>query len=425
LSWPHTGAEVEVDSYVAMIVSRLDEQATTISDAVCTAAEDNVPELPRDGGMSELMRIAMRDHLQTIFHAVLHDIDAKKITAPATHIEYARALAHQSVPVNTMMRGHRLGQRRLTELMFAELQAVGMDPATKAAVIETLTGALLKYVDVVSQQALAAYQGERKEMLEAQHIAHEMQVRDVLEDGGSFDVDAVSAAITYPLGWQHLALIVWYPAGETARDGHARLQAFVGELAAAVDTSASPLLAGADRATAWVWLPYRLVPGDAVMKIREFVRLRPDAPNIAIGAMGCGVEGFRRSHRQAQRAREAVRARSGQQNVIVAATDAGVVAPALLDVGVEEVREWVADVLGPLASDTGEDARLREALRVFLHFASGYKAAAEELNMPLHAVKYNVEQAVAKRGRPIDDKVDVELALLACQRYGPAVLRPR
>jgi hypothetical protein len=44
--------------------------------------------------------------------------------------------------------------------------------------------------------------------------------------------------------------------------------------------------------------------------------------------------------------------------------------------------------------------------------------------MPLHAVKYNVVQAVARRGRRIDDKRNVELALLACQRYGAAVLLP-
>jgi DNA-binding PucR family transcriptional regulator len=413
-----------VDSDVAAVVARLEEQAALISDALCTAVEDNVPELPRDDGMSELMRNAIRDHLQTVLHALLHVIDVTKLIAPATHIEYSRALARHNIPVHAMMRGHRLGQRRLTELLFAELPAFGMAPARKAAVIQTLTRALLKYVDVVSQQALTAYQGERKVMLEAQRIVRDMQVQDVLDYGRSLDVDAISTAISYPLSWQHLALIVWYPGGGTSRDGSPRLQDFVRELAAAVDASVSPLLAGADPAAGWVWLPYRSVPGDAVTRIREFVRLRPDAPNVAIGAMGCGVEGFRRSHRQAQRAREAVRARGVQQKVVVAATDAGIVDPTLLDVGVVEVREWVADVLGPLASDTDDDARLRETLRVLLDLGSGYKAAAQKLDMPLRAVAYNVAQAVARRGRPIDDKRNVELALLACQRYGAAVLRP-
>lgn len=412
-----------MNSDVARIIARFDEQAATISDFLCTTAQDNVPELPRDDEMSELMRIAMRDHLQTIFHALLHDIDITTVAAPATHIAYARALARRNIPISAMMRGHRLGQRRLGELMFAEMQAFGIAAASQAAVVETLARTMLKYVDVVSQQALAAYQGETRLRLEAERIAHAMQIRDVLDDARPFDADAVSAALSYPLRWQHLALIAWYPCGETAPEPQASLWEFVDVLATAVGTSASPLLAGTDPAVSWIWLPFRSVPGDAVMKIHQIVRSRTDAPNIAIGAMGCGVAGFRRSHRQAQRAREGMRAHGDQRNVVVAATDADIVASALLDVEVEEVRGWVGDVLGPLASDTDDDARLRETLRVFLHFGRPYRAA-EELNIPLQAVKNDVERAVARRGHPIDDRRDVELALLACQRYGSAVLGP-
>jgi DNA-binding PucR family transcriptional regulator len=251
-----------------------------------------------------------------------------------------------------------------------------------------------------------------------------MQVRDVLADGRSVDVDAASMAISYPLHWQHVALNAWYPGGEPADNELARLQQFIRDLAKAVDTSASPLLATADPTSEWAWLPYRAAPGDIVIKIREFVRARPDAPNIAIGATGSGVKGFRRSRRQAQRARAAALARSGQQRVVVAATDPDIIAPALFAASLEEVGEWVVDVLGPLASDTDDDARLRKTLLEFLHFGSGSKAGAKELSMALHDLKHSVGQAVARRGRPIDDRLDVELALLACQRYGAAVLQP-
>ena len=414
-----------MDSYIAAVAARLNEQVTKISTAISTALEDDIAELPRDDRMIELMHRGVKDHLQTILHALLHDIGVEKITAPATSHEYARGLAQHDVPANAVMRAYRLAQRRMTELVFAELHAFDLEPTTRVAVIETITTALLKYVDSVELQALAVYQGERKLMLENQNSARETQVRDVLEDGTSVDVDATSTAISYPLRWQHLALIVWYPGGETAGNELTRLQQFIHDLAKAVDTSASPLLATADPTSMWAWLPYRAVPGDVVMKIRDFVRGRPDAPNIATGAVGSGVEGFRRSHRQAQRARAAAPARSGQQTVLVAATDPGIIAPALLAASVEEVREWVADVLGPLASDTGDDARLRKTLREVLRFGSCYRAAAEEPHTDLHAVKYSsVERAVARRGRPIDDRLDVELALLACQWYGAAVLQP-
>jgi hypothetical protein len=44
-------------------------------------------------------------------------------------------------------------------------------------------------------------------------------------------------------------------------------------------------------------------------------------------------------------------------------------------------------------------------------------------------VKYRVGRAIARRGRDIgstcfEDRLDVELALLACHWFGPAVLQP-
>ncbi len=410
-------------SDVIRIVARLDEQAAAISDVLCTAAQDDAPELPRDDTMRELMRAAMRDQLQTIFRALLQDIDATQIVVPPTHTEYARALARQDIPIKAMLRAHRLGQRRLGEVVVAELQAAGLAPESQVAVIETLTRTLSKYVDVLSQQALAAYQGEHRLRLAARRIAGEAQIREVLDGAKVVDTEAVSLAIGYPLAWEHLALVVWYPSVDAAHDRLASRWDFVRALAVVAESTASPLLVDTDRTASWVWLPYHRVPGNAVGNIREFVRLRTHAPNLAIGLMGCGVEGFRRSHRQAQRARTAAGQGIGQSNVVVAATDAGIVSAALLDADVEETRGWVADVLGPLASDTDDDARLREVLRNYLNFGRPYRVA-EELRLRLETVKSDLQRAVARRGRPIDDKRNVEVALLACQRYGAAVLRP-
>jgi DNA-binding PucR family transcriptional regulator len=76
--------------------------------------------------------------------------------------------------------------------------------------------------------------------------------------------------------------------------------------------------------------------------------------------------------------------------------------------------------------DRGQnDARLRETLRMYLACGASYKVAAEELNMHFNSVKYRVGRAVARRGREIgSDRLEVELALLACHWYGPAVLQP-
>jgi DNA-binding PucR family transcriptional regulator len=61
--------------------------------------------------------------------------------------------------------------------------------------------------------------------------------------------------------------------------------------------------------------------------------------------------------------------------------------------------------------------RIRETLGVFLRTGGSFKAAAS------NSVKYRVQRAIDRRGRPISDgRLDIELALLLCHWYGSAVL---
>lgn len=105
------------------------------------------------------------------------------------------------------------------------------------------------------------------------------------------------------------------------------------------------------------------------------------------------------------------------------ATEPGLAMAALLAPDLAEARAWVGDILGPLASDTESDARLRETLRVFLRADGSYKAASDELMLHSNSVKYRVQRAIERRGRSIDDdRLDVEVALMMCHRYGSAML---
>lgn len=395
---------------------------TGVSSLIKDALEQLIPELRGDARTVELLGASVEGNVDTILHALRHGIAVERITAPTAALEYARRLAQHGVPVNALVRAYRLGQRRLTELVFAELHAIDMEPTTRIAVIEEITDVLFAYIDWISQQVVAVYEEERERWLENRNSVRAMRVREVLAQDTAVDVDDATAAIRYPLRRHHVAMVLWYPDADSDSDDLARLQRFVRELAGAVDVAAAPLFAAADRTSGWVWLPYTSDPDDPAARIRRFAATRPDAPHIAIGAAGVGVEGFRRSHRQAQQART-VAGRSGAADKVVAATDPGLTAAALLGENPAAVRDWVADVLGPLATDTASDARLRDTLRVFLRTGSSYKAAAQELDLHYNSVKYRVSRAVSRRGRPIaDDRLDVEIALLVCRWYGKSVL---
>jgi len=101
------------------------------------------------------------------------------------------------------------------------------------------------------------------------------------------------------------------------------------------------------------------------------------------------------------------------------------VAPlALMASSVELLRTWVHETLGQLADDDDQHARLRDTLRVFLQENGSFKATAERLILHKNSVQYRVRKAEESIGHPVaENRLSVELALLASHWLGPTVLR--
>ena len=120
----------------------------------------------------------------------------------------------------------------------------------------------------------------------------------------------------------------------------------------------------------------------------------------AIRCRASKASGVRISRRKSARA---VAIASGSNaHRVTAASDPGLAVAALMGSDLSAAQAWVAEVLGPLASCTENDERLRETLGVFLRAGSSFKAAAEELHLHSNSVKYRVHRAVERRGRPIN-----------------------
>ncbi len=283
---------------------------------------------------------------------------------------------------------------------------------------------LFEYIDWISQQVVVVYEDERERWLENQNNVRALRVREVLAGEKAIDIDAAITSIGYPLRWHHLGLVMWYPDLGAEAGELVRLQRFLRELAHAVQTGASPLFVAADRVTGWGWLSYRAAAPEAVSGVRQFALKRPDSPSVSIGTMAPGLEGFCASHREAEGARGVAIAGGLHEPAVIAAADPGVSIAALLAGNIADACEWVTKVLGDLAVDSENDARLRETLHIYLRCGCSYTGAAEELGLHFNSVKYRVGRAVARRGRPIGaDRLDIEVALVLCQWYGTAVLR--
>jgi DNA-binding PucR family transcriptional regulator len=416
--------EVDVNRVVAEIGAQLNDRLSAVSGSIRAALEDAIPELRGDARTIELLGASVEGNVDTLLHALRHDIAVERVEAPTAALEYARRLAQHGVPVNALVRAYRLGQRQLNDLVFQAVREADISPVTRLAALEAISTTLFEYIDWISQQVVAVYEEERERWLENQNSIRALRVREVVAGKKQVDVDATSDSIRYPLRWHHVAVVLWYSDEDAGGDELARLQRFVRELGQATDVGSNPLFAATDQTSGWGWLPYRAGPPNAVDSVREFATKRADSPSVAIGTVASGVDGFRRSHREALAARGVAVAAGVDGPTVVAASDPGLAAAALLgaDIGASQV--WVSDVLGELSTDTESDARLRETLRIFLRCGSSYKQAAEELDLHFNTVKYRIGRAVARRGTPIEqDRLDVELALLACQWYGTAVLQ--
>ncbi|WP_233608564.1 PucR family transcriptional regulator [Nocardia stercoris] len=412
-----------MEGQVADIAARLAADAAAVCATIRSTLEEHIPELRGDSRTRSMLDASVHGTVDTLLHAWRHEIAADRVTAPAASVEHARRLAQHDVPVGALMRAYRLGQRVLTERIFAELRAMQLNSATRVAVIESVTPLLFAYIDRVSQEIVTVYEAEREHRLEGPGRVRALRVRELLSGSSPLDAEAASAAIGYPLRLHHVGLIVWFPRTAAGGDDTSRLQRFVRELSAAAGTDTDALFTPDDPGSGWAWLPYRSAPTGIARRIREFAGTRTDTPGIAIGAPGAGVDGFRRSHRQAMQARGVAPAVAGGHPTVVSVDDPGLMAAALLGGDLGTTRTWVCDVLGRLAADTPGDDRLRETLRVFLGAGSSYKAAAQELGLHFNTVKYRVRRALDRRGRPIEaDRLDVEIALLACRWFGSAVL---
>ena len=417
-------SDAEVRRGVAELAARLGDRLPELVSAISASLRDDIPEL-RDEAQIPLLDAGIEGNVTTALYALGHDTPVECVQAPTAALEQARRIAQQGLPVNVLVRIYRLGQRSFTHLALSELKRIDVPPHARVTIVERITETLFAYVDWMSQQVVEVYEEERERWLETRNSVRALRVREVLTERQSVDIDSATTAIRYPLRWHHVAVVVWYPAATGEADELARMQRFVRELGEAVQAGAAPLFIAADRSTGWAWLPFKVAPDGIVTAVRKFALQHQDSLSVAIGSLGGGVKGFRRSHAQAEAVRSVVLARKDAKSAVVADSDPGLAAAALVCGNIDDVRAWVADVLGGLAADTDSDARLRETFRVFLNNGASYTLAAEQLALHFNTVKYRLGRALARRGRPItDDRFDVELALLLCYWYGDTLLVP-
>ena len=292
-----------VSDSAAAIAGRLSTRLSEVNDAVYDTLTAEIGELRVDQHLLDLLHASIEGNVDTIFQALQCDIPLDHIEPPTASLEYARRLAQHGVPVNALVRAYRLGQQAVTNRLLTEIIAApDLEPDLGLQVVARMTTLIGGYIDWISQQVVATYEDERERWLETRNSVRAVRVRELLDATGEVDIDAVSTAIRYPLRRTHLALVIWY-ADESGNE-LGRLERFLRDLTDALEALGERVVRrnrSGDR--------LGLDPTGSGLaaqipsRIRTFAESHPDAPRVALGTPLPGVDGFRRSHRQAHGAR--------------------------------------------------------------------------------------------------------------------------
>lgn len=402
---------------VVATADRMAENLAGLTHDLHQVLSASISDLQGDQVILELLRTSIEGNLATIARVVAEDLPTAEVQAPPAAVEYARRLAQRGISSSALLRAYRLGQENALAWALARIAEEETDAPVAYAAGQAFTAITFRYIDAVSEQVLVVYEAERERWLANRNTVRAAVLADLLELGAP-DVGAAEQALGYRLGQQHVGVVLWQ-ADEHAPAPELRdLELLLAQVGRGLGSAAQALFVAQDRATAWGWIPLAQRRTSGQLEVVGDAGVR-----IALGTPASGPDGFRQTHLDARRAQTVALVAGAGAPTVTSFEDAEVRAAALLAADLDETRRLVRRALGGLASDDEGAARLRETLRVFLSTRNSFAATARLVHLHKNTVKYRVDRAVEARGRPLDDeRLDLELALIACRWLGPAAL---
>jgi DNA-binding PucR family transcriptional regulator len=216
--------------------------------------------------------------------------------------------------------------------------------------------------------------------------------------------------LRYELRRHHVALIGWIEGAEL--DAVATLER-EGRALARMISEAEPLVVPAGRGLVWVWAGSfeTIEPPDRALASELAPSVR-----FAVGEPGQGLDGFRRSHAQAERVRRLVTSASSVGSL---ARYRELALAATLCADKERARTFAREELGVLAGPDPALQRLRETLAVYLDAGASPLHAANRLGVHAKTVAYRMRRVEELLGRPIvQRRAELEAALLIAVTLG-------
>ncbi|KXF48841.1 hypothetical protein AXA44_27610 [Rhodococcus sp. SC4] len=393
-----------VESAVRHVAMALAPRQTEIGDRLWDHIVSARPDLMRTGDTAlTLAKAACHSTNATLVNALSGNTPVEELLLTTEIIRATRALAVSGFSEDDVTAGYRLGITCWCENWANAVEEYCPDPVLSVKVASYGTSFALGWLETVRDQVLSEYRDEAERLPRDGSIARAAYVRNVLTDE-NLDIAVAGKDLRYNLAGDHVALVLTRHPGsnaDTPLDSIARA-------VASKSTPSAPLTARFDLDTVVCW-----IPTDDARAVSA-----PHAPvSIGQGRPAHGLEGFRRSHREAGEAARVARLARRPAGTVTRFVDVELVA--LCSTDATACRAFVEEQLGPLVEDTEMARRLRDTLETFLASNQNFRATAARLGVHHNTVRYRLEQTSALLGgMPEERDIHLWLALHLAKGLG-------
>jgi DNA-binding PucR family transcriptional regulator len=316
---------------------------------------------------------AIGGELQALAEEALPD------ACPEFDAEGARQCARLGVPLEAVLLQYRLGHAVQWEAWFEIVEAHELSAAKRRELLARGSRFFFEYANRLTRLVVAEYESERGSLLRRSEQRRSFLVRELLA-GRSVDVDAIG----YDLSYHHLGAVAWGDAPDEA----------LRRLAARLDRTV--LVIDAGEGVRWSWLG-GVKPLGPVRRLGVDDLAAEEGTRLALGDDEPGVEGFRRTHRQALVARHAAERLAADP---IRYDDIALEALACADR--DAARAFVTRELRGLDAADARSERLRRTLDSY--FRCGQNAAAAAADLGVH------QQTVGQRLRAMEDVIGARVS---------------
>lgn len=364
---------MEVEQGVRTVAAALDARLTDLADSVQSQMHAEVPEfyVNDDPALRQAESDAIRESLEAIMRGLVDQLEVEA-TVPGAMLKQARLAAQANVSLYALLRKSRIAQSVTWDAFLDVAQHVISDDDLRGMALRRISQYQFAWNDVVSAALVSEYEAEHRLYFLERPDRKKRAIVNAVLAGSPPDEAAMGYQLT---GW-HFAVVAW---GEHPEAAIQAIGATQGSRHLKVSTTDGAVFA---------WFRSVRKRNDQGPDLSA-VKL-PMGTRLAIGQYAEGVEGFRRSHRQAGLAYRV--ARLGCDD-ITAYRDVALEALLLRDLAAAS--EFVQQELGPLLDGSPRSRTLLETVKIY--YATGHNASATGLRLGVN------ERTVAYRLRSLED----------------------